>query len=502
MEECDVIIVGCGPAGLSAAIFCGRAELKTLIIGMVEKSQAQLAMHIENYFGFPEGVDGSMLLNKGIRQAQKFDVKFLKDEVVAATACEESGKKFFSIKTSKGENLKSRAMIIATGVPIRLSGIKNEQELTGKGVHYCVSCDGPLYKNKKLAIIGSGNHAAEDAVEALSYTKDITIISNATKFDFSENYGREIKKWRIETLVSNVKEFTGGKWFEGVVLEDGTKLKFDGVFMACGTAGALDFATDLGLEIRDNVLVVDENNMTSMEGAFAAGNCAGRCRQIAKNVGDGCNAAVNVIKYLRSRELYFDYVHGTSAQQTAQASSSTPVQAAVTTARRIAEPAAPKRKLRIGWFSFSCCEDSTIVFTEILNDYYDKIKSVADITYARALRKQNDMTNLDIAFVEGAISNEKAAEELRKIRENSKVLIAIGACAITGMPSGQRNTFDERRSREIEPIVSTFSYSKEVKPLHEIVKVDDIVPGCPMTETGFLAVMNRQIKGLGIDAQL
>lgn len=494
MEECDVAILGCGPAGLSAAIFCGRAGLKTLVIGMVEKSQAQLATNVENYFGFPEGVDGPMLLNKGVRQAQKFGVRFLKDEVVAATAGENGGKKIFSIKTSKGEGLESRAMIIATGVPIRLSGIKNEQELTGKGVHYCVSCDGPLYKGKKLAVIGSGNHAAEDAVEALSYTKDIAIISNAPKFDFSENYAREIEKRNIKTLAAKVSEFAGGKWFENVVLEDGTRLKFDGVFMACSTAGALDFAANLGLETKDNMVVTDENAMTSMEGVFAAGNCAGRCRQIAKNVGDGCNAAVNAIKYLRSRELYFDYVHGTEAQR--------PDQQQATQQPMTEPPAAPKGKLRIGWFSFSCCEDSTIVFTEMLNDYYDRIKDLADITYARALRKQNDMTGLDIAFVEGAISNEKAAEELRKIRENSKMLVAVGACAITGMPSGQRNTFDERRTREIEPVVRTFGYSKEVRSLHEIVKVDDIVPGCPMTEAGFLAVLNKQMKGLGVDAQL
>jgi len=308
MKECDVVIIGCGPAGLSAAIFCGRANLKTVIVGMPEKSQARLAKNIQNYFGFPEGVDGTVLLEKGIEQAKNFGVEIIKDDVV--TAAPEKEKKFV-IKTSKAQNLLSRAMIIATGVPIRLSGIKNEEKLTGKGVHYCVSCDGPLYKNKKLAIIGNGNHAAEDAIEALSYTTDITIISNSPSFDFSEKYLGGIKKWNIKTVCIKVREFKGSNWLESLVLENGTELKYDGIFMACGVAGALDFAANMGLEIENNILVVDENNMTSTEGVFAVGNCAGRCRQIAKNVGDGCNAAISVIKYLRSRELYFDYVHKT-----------------------------------------------------------------------------------------------------------------------------------------------------------------------------------------------
>ncbi len=506
MEQYDVVIIGCGPAGLSASIFCGRANLKTVVVGLPEKSQAQLAKNVENYFGFPTGIDGPILLNKGMMQAQKFNVALIKDEVVAGEGIEENGKPSFIIKTSKGQELKSHVMIIATGVPIRFSGITNEEKFISRGVHYCVSCDGPLYKDKKLAIIGNGNHAAEDAIEAVSYTKDITIISNAPTFDFSDKYHEEIKKWNIKTMITKVKEFRGEKFLGSVVLEDGTELKFNGVFMACGIAGALDFAANLGLETKDNILVVDDNNMTNREGVFAAGNCTGRCRQIAKNVGDGCNAAVNVIKYLRSRELYFDYVHGTPAEAGKEKAAEikpqkeNPVSNAQSAV--VVQSATPKRRLRIGWFSFSCCEDSTIVFTEMLNDYYEKWKDVIDIRYARALRKNNDMSDLDIAFVEGAISNDKAAEELKEIRKNSKKLIAIGACAITGMPSGQRNEFDERRKREIEPVVNLFNYRKNVSPLHEIVSVDDNVPGCPMSEQVFLNVLNKYAKEFGFDAQL
>lgn len=159
-------------------------------------------------------------------------------------------------------------------------------------------------------------------------------------------------------------------------------------------------------------------------------------------------------------------------------------------------------KLRIGWFSFSCCEDSTIVFTEILNDYYDKLAPLVEFSHVRILKKNNDMNNLDIAFVEGAIATDKAAEELKKIRANTKKLIAVGACACTGMPSAQRNDFDEHRKTEINQIMVTFNLNRKVMPLHEVVTVDDNVPGCPMLETTFLAVLNKQLKEFGINAQL
>lgn len=500
IDEADVVIIGCGPAGLTAAVFCGRANLKTVVIGNPAKSQAELAMHIQNYFGFPEGIDGPVLLAKGITQAQNFGALIIKDEVVNATMVEEGGSRAFIVKTSKGQNFRCRAMIIATGIPIRLSGIGNEEKLTGKGVHYCVNCDGPLYKDKKIAIVGNGNHAAEDAIEALSFTKDITIISNAPSFEFSDTFTEEIKKWQIATMCAKIKTFKGEKWFEGIILDTGKELPFNGVFMACGVAGALDFSANLGLDIKDNILVVDANNMTSMEGVFAAGNCAGRCRQIAKNVGDGCNAAVSAIKYLRSKELYFDYVH-TMSSLSAQNKTSAEKEP-LSQKPQTMTPPAPQQKLRVGWFSFSCCEDNTIVFTELLNDYYDKLKNIIDIRYSRILRKKNDMKNLDIAFVEGAISNERAATELRRIRKNCKKLVAIGACAVTGMPSGQRNMFDERKKKEIQPIVRAFDYSKKVRTLHELVIVDDSVPGCPMTENAFLATLGRQLKEFGINAQL
>lgn len=299
----EVVIIGCGPAGLSAGIYLGRAKVNTLLVGKYKGSQLMKAHNIENFFGFPKGIKGSDLLANGIKQAKKFKVKIVDDEVTDV----ETIKNGFKVKLGKGEQHICKALVIATGTPIKLSGIANEEELTGKGLHYCVECDGAFYKNKKVAVIGNGNHSAEDALDVRVFTKNVTIISNGKGFKFSPKMKQAIKKNNIKLLDAEVKEFRGKKFLESVILEKNKVVKFDGVFMACGTASALDFSSKIGLEINNNILNVDSNNMTNVKGIFAAGNCSGKCRQVAKNVGEGCNAGLGAIKYLRKQENYVDY---------------------------------------------------------------------------------------------------------------------------------------------------------------------------------------------------
>jgi sulfhydrogenase subunit delta len=153
-------------------------------------------------------------------------------------------------------------------------------------------------------------------------------------------------------------------------------------------------------------------------------------------------------------------------------------------------------KIRIGWFSFTCCEDSTIVFTELLNTHYDEWKKIVDIRAARVLKKKEDLKNLDISFVEGAIASERDAKKLRKIRKNSRFLIAIGSCACTGLPAGQRNTFNAKLKKEIEQEVKKFALLEKTLPIKKIVKVDDFVEGCPMNEQIFLSTFEKYVKKL------
>lgn len=152
------------------------------------------------------------------------------------------------------------------------------------------------------------------------------------------------------------------------------------------------------------------------------------------------------------------------------------------------------KKLRVGWFSFTCCEDSTILFTELLNTHWDRWKDKLEFVNARVLKTKGELKDLDISFVEGAISSQNHIDKLKKIRDNSKIVVAIGACAVNAMPSGWRNTFDEKTKQEIQYLVERFSHLPRVEPLSKFIKVDEIVPGCPMDEKRFLEIMDKYLN--------
>lgn len=153
------------------------------------------------------------------------------------------------------------------------------------------------------------------------------------------------------------------------------------------------------------------------------------------------------------------------------------------------------QKLKVGWFSFTCCEDSTILFTELLNIHYKEWFQRIEFVHARVLRKEDshEIQNMDIAFVEGAISSDTQEKKLLKIRGKSKILIAVGSCAVTGSPSNQRNFFNQSQVDEITPILDKFKYKKKVLKLADLVTVDESIPGCPMNEELFLKIMNKYL---------
>lgn len=150
-------------------------------------------------------------------------------------------------------------------------------------------------------------------------------------------------------------------------------------------------------------------------------------------------------------------------------------------------------KLRIGWFTFTCCEDSTILFTELLNKNYQEWFQKLEFVHARILRKDttDEIQPMDIAFIEGAISSDTQEEKLKKIRAQAKTLVAIGSCAVTGSPSNQRNFFNESQNAEIKAILEKFKYKGKVLKLADVVQVDATVPGCPMNEQVFLEIMKK-----------
>lgn len=156
------------------------------------------------------------------------------------------------------------------------------------------------------------------------------------------------------------------------------------------------------------------------------------------------------------------------------------------------------KKLRVGLFSFTGCEGSTIMFTEVLNKYYREWFPRLEFVHARALRKDDtkEIQQMDVAFVEGAISSASQEAKLKEIRSRATTLVAIGSCAVNGSPSNQRNFFNESQKNEIKPILEAFPYSETVRKLADIVQVDASVPGCPMNEQMFIDLVNRSIANL------
>lgn len=154
-----------------------------------------------------------------------------------------------------------------------------------------------------------------------------------------------------------------------------------------------------------------------------------------------------------------------------------------------------KKKMAVGWFSFTCCEDSTILFTELLNDHLDEWKKVVEFRHVKALKTHNELKDLDVAFIEGAISSDTQAKEAQKIRDNSKYVVAIGSCACTGLPSASRNAFTPQDITDrINRYMQDFNYSQKVRKLDEVIKVDDMVAGCPMNVDVFFTALTKYLK--------
>ena len=156
------------------------------------------------------------------------------------------------------------------------------------------------------------------------------------------------------------------------------------------------------------------------------------------------------------------------------------------------------KKLRVGWFSFSCCEDSTILFTELLNDHYKEWKKRIEFKYFLPLQKKEDLSEMDVAFIEGAVTAKSQEEKVKQIRTLAKKVVAIGACAVVGMPSSQRNIFDDKARAEIQQILIRFAYADKVRKISDVIQVDALVPGCPMDENIFLKILNDCFTEFGI----
>lgn len=306
----DLAIIGAGPAGLSGAIYSSRGQLKTIIFGDETKSNLYKSHIISNYFAFPNNPTGPELTELGLKHALQFGAIHERTEIVDVSPQEDGT---FQLKDSTQKVYQAKTILISTGQSFVLSGIRGEQEFTGKGVSYCVTCDGFFFKNKPVVVIGNGDYAAEEALQLLSYTQDVTILSHGKDFTINPIFLEELNKHQIKMIKTpRLATIEGPQNADKVTftkhLEDGrTEMNFQGFFMAIGIAGANAFAKKLGLEMEGNYIKVDKNGLTNVKGIFAAGDCTGSPPQVASSVGNGCNAALSAIKLVRGLNAYIQY---------------------------------------------------------------------------------------------------------------------------------------------------------------------------------------------------
>lgn len=293
MDISDVVIVGQGPAGLSAAIYTARAGLSTLVLGCEPKVAGDY--DIDNYFGFPEGIKGNELIRLGCDHAARFGAE-LKCEKVLSIYQEQD--QTLKIKTDSGE-YRTRTVVLATGVSRVRPGIKNISEYEGRGVSYCVSCDGFFFRDKKVAVVGEGVFAANQALELKEYTSQVQICTQGKEPDMPESYKQLLQNADISVSDKKIVRLEGEQFLERIQLEDGSSEDVDGLFVAMGQASSLDFAYSLGITTHKVFIEADHQQKTNVPGVFAAGDCVGRFLQISVAVGEGAIAARSAINYLK-----------------------------------------------------------------------------------------------------------------------------------------------------------------------------------------------------------
>lgn len=311
----DAIIIGSGPAGVTAAIYAARREMKILLIGKEPGGQLNLASEIENYPGFKE-ISAFELVQKMSEQVKNLGVEIKTEEVQKIE--EKDG--YFLIITNRGQ-YETKTIIIAMGVSPRRLAIPGEEKLTGHGVSYCANCDGPLYRGKIVAVIGGGN-AALDAAEMLSkIASQVYLIHRRDEFRGFESLVAEIKTREniIMVLNSQVEEIIGEDKVEKIIVMDNSSQKknellVNGVFIEVGRIASTDLVADLVKRDDKAQIIVDEKCQTSRSGIFAAGDVTQvEFKQITIACGQGTIAALTAYQYLQAGQgkdkILFDRGH-------------------------------------------------------------------------------------------------------------------------------------------------------------------------------------------------
>jgi len=290
--EADVFVIGSGPSGVQAAIHASRKKAAVVVAGKPSYS-SMAGTEIENYFGIGSS-SGDEILAEGIAQAKSFGAVFLGQNVVSAAA---DGNRFrFTVED--GTEISAKAVIIATGISRKILGIPGEKALFGKGVSYCAVCDCNFYKGRRAVIVGNDSEAAMSAEMMTKYASETHWV--AWNIEADESLVKKASDAGVVMHDSKPKSVEGADKVESLVLEDGTAIPTDGVFIELGAKSSADIAMDIGvMPEMDDSIKVGADCSTEVPGVFACGDVTGKPWQVAKAVGQGCVAGMSAADYVR-----------------------------------------------------------------------------------------------------------------------------------------------------------------------------------------------------------
>ena len=285
----DAIIIGAGPAGISAGLYLKRANKNVLIL-YYGVSEIEKAHKIDNFYGFPNGISGKDLYEKGILQAKSLGIEVLNEEVLNVLMNESFR---YNVITSNN-NFEATTVILATGSKKLTPNIDGIEKFEGRGVSYCAICDGFFYRKKNVCVIGNELYAISEAEELMNVTPNVSILTN----------GKEMKEeTSINVNAKKIKEILGEEKVTGVLFEDGTKIDLDGIFVAEGVAGGANFAKKLGIYMEASKIVVNDDMETNVPGIYACGNLTGGLLQINKAAYEGAKAGLKAVSYINERKV-------------------------------------------------------------------------------------------------------------------------------------------------------------------------------------------------------
>ena len=281
----NIVIVGSGPAGISAALYAVRAGADTTVLtkgpGALDRAEK-----IENYYGFAEPVSGAELERRSIENARRLGVRFVTAEAVGLTYTDK-----LTVETVN-KNYPADAVILATGASRAVPRIPGLAGLEGHGVSYCAACDAFFYRGRDVAVLGSGEYALHEVQALLPVVRSVTLLTNGAPL--TAQFPPEVR-----VCPQAVEAVLGETVVTGVQLPGGETLAVSGVFVALGVAGSTALARKIGAEVDGNRIVVDARMQTTVPGLYAAGDCTGGLLQVAKAVYEGAQAATEAVKALR-----------------------------------------------------------------------------------------------------------------------------------------------------------------------------------------------------------